>query len=171
MMLGCASQSCVRSGDKAGQRYQKSGGEAHRISFEHVSHRRCGDFHCFVYAFHWPSLWLHDATIHRMLAKIFSDGLAEFTNHLPNVSANMGRPLFDCSCVASSSITSQCSTRTPSLMRTMSAAIQFTGRPKFENRPCTITNSRSATIVPGSYLSVGGRLLMRLNRPSRPGLI
>src|SRR5258708_17283816 len=72
MMLGCASQSCVWSGDKAGQRYQNSGGEAHRISFEHVSHRRCGDFHCFVYAFHWPSIWLHDATIHRILAKDFT---------------------------------------------------------------------------------------------------
>src|SRR5260370_291770 len=33
------------------------------------------------------------------------------------------------------------------------------------------SNSPSATIVPGSYLSVGGRLLMRLNRPSRPGSI
>ncbi len=50
-------------------------------------------------------------------------------------------------------------------------AIQFTGRPMPENRPCTITKSFSATIVPGSYLSVGGMLLMRLNRPSRPGAI
>src|SRR5580693_7497891 len=38
MVLGCGSQSCVRSGDKAGQRYQESGGEAHRISCEHISH-------------------------------------------------------------------------------------------------------------------------------------
>src|SRR5713101_6793150 len=165
MMLGCASQSCVWSGDKAGQRYQKSGGEAHRISFEHFSHRRCGDFHCLVYAFHWPSIWLHDATIHGMLAQNFSDGLEEFTNHLPNVSPNIGRPLFDCSCVTSSSITSQCSTRRPSLMRTMSAATQFTGWPKPVNRPCTITKSPSATIVPGSYFSVGGILLMSLIRP------
>src|SRR5437899_11379159 len=54
-------------------------------------------------------------------------------------------------------------------MRTISAAIQFTGAPKSLNRPCTITKSPSATIVPGSYFNVGGRLLMRLNRPSRPG--
>jgi len=47
-------------------------------------------------------------------------------------------------------------------------AIQFTGAPKPLNRPCTITRSPSATIVP-SYLNVGGRLWMRLNRPSRPG--
>src|ERR1700682_5311407 len=51
----------------------------------------------------------------------------DFNTHLVNESPNIGRPLFDCSCVASSSITSQCSTRVPSLMRTMSAAIQFTG--------------------------------------------
>jgi hypothetical protein len=37
MVLGCGSQSCVRIGEKAGQSYQKSGGETHRISFEHVS--------------------------------------------------------------------------------------------------------------------------------------
>src|SRR6266478_8958744 len=53
MMLRPGSQSCVRNGDKAGQRYQKTGCEAHRISLEHVSHRMCGDFHRFVYAFHW----------------------------------------------------------------------------------------------------------------------
>lgn len=50
----------------------------------------------------------------------------------------------------------------------MSAAIQFIGWPNPENRPCTITTSCSATIMPGSYFSVGGRLLMSLNRPSRP---
>jgi len=72
----------------------------------------------------------------------------------------------DCSREASSWITSQCSTRTPSWMRRMSAAIQFTGWPEPENRPCTITKSFSVTIVPGSYFSVGGMLLMRLNRPS-----
>src|ERR1700737_1815795 len=37
MMLVGGSQSCVRNGDKAGQRSQQSGGEAHRISLEHVS--------------------------------------------------------------------------------------------------------------------------------------
>jgi hypothetical protein len=52
MMLGCSSQSCVRTSDKAGQRHQESGGEAHRISLENVSQRQCGDFHGFVYAFH-----------------------------------------------------------------------------------------------------------------------
>src|SRR5438309_7827114 len=75
----------------------------------------------------------------------------------------MGRPLFDCSWVASSCITSQCSIRIPSLIRRTSAAIQFTGAPKPLNRPCTITRSPSATIVPGSYFNVGGMLLMRLN--------
>jgi hypothetical protein len=38
MMLARGSQSRVRTGDKAGgQRHQESGGEAHRISLEHVS--------------------------------------------------------------------------------------------------------------------------------------
>src|SRR6266446_6732345 len=37
MVMGCSSQSCVRSGDKVGQQCQQSGGEAHRISLEHVS--------------------------------------------------------------------------------------------------------------------------------------
>src|SRR4029077_13263538 len=82
-----------------------------------------------------------------------------------NPSPNIGRPLFDCSCVASSSITSQCSARSPSLMRTMSAAIQFTGWPKPEKRPCTITKSFSATISRDSYFRVGGMLLISLNRP------
>src|SRR5438445_9657505 len=35
--------------------------------------------------------------------------------------------------------------------------------------PVEITRSPSARITPGSYFSVGGMLLMRLNRPSRPG--
>jgi len=39
----------------------------------------------------------------------------------------MGRPLFEASREASSSITSQCSTRTPSTTRTMSLAIQAVG--------------------------------------------
>jgi LysR family transcriptional regulator, hca operon transcriptional activator len=43
-------------------------------------------------------------------------------------------------------------------MRTISAAIQFTGAPKPLNRPCTITMSPSATIVPGSYFNVDGML-------------
>src|SRR5260370_20279759 len=85
-----------------------------------------------------------------------------------NLSPNIGSPLFDCFLVASSWITSQCSRRTPLLMRRMSAAIQFADR-KPENRPWIITNSPSATIVPCSYLSVGGRVLTRLNNPSRPG--
>src|SRR5258708_4905334 len=37
MMLRCLSQSCVRTADKAGQRCQQCGGEAQRISLEHVS--------------------------------------------------------------------------------------------------------------------------------------
>src|SRR2546426_12821400 len=37
-------------------------------------------------------------------------------------------------------------------MRRISAAIQFTGAPKPLNRPCKITKSPSATMVPGSYL-------------------
>src|SRR5882672_1811971 len=49
--------------------------------------------------------------------------------HSLNLSPNMGFPLLDCASVASSSMTSQCSTRRPSLMRTMSAAIQFAGWP------------------------------------------
>jgi len=53
MMLRSGSQSCVWGGDKDCQRYQKSGGEAKRIPFENVLHRMCGDFHRFVYAFHW----------------------------------------------------------------------------------------------------------------------
>src|SRR5258708_31264453 len=36
-MLGCGIQSCVRTGDKAGEHCQKSGDEAHRFSLEHVS--------------------------------------------------------------------------------------------------------------------------------------
>jgi hypothetical protein len=53
MMLVWGSQSCVRNGDKAGQRCEENGGEARQISLEHVSCRLCGEFHCFVYAFHW----------------------------------------------------------------------------------------------------------------------
>lgn len=34
---GRGGHSCVRTGEKAGQRYQKSDGEAHRISLEHLS--------------------------------------------------------------------------------------------------------------------------------------
>ena len=48
-------------------------------------------------------------------------------------------------------------------------AIQAAGRPWPENRPCTITKSPSATIVPDSYFNVGGKPLTRLNRPARPG--
>jgi len=91
--------------------------------------------------------------------------------HSPNLSPNIARPLFEDSRVASSWITSRCSTRNPSLMRRVSAAIQSTGRPKAENRPCTIIKSPSATIVPGLYFRVEGRLLTRLNSPSRPGAL
>src|SRR5713101_3489596 len=37
MMLGYGIQSCIRSGDKANHGCQENGGEAHRISLEHVS--------------------------------------------------------------------------------------------------------------------------------------
>src|SRR5438132_11654653 len=47
-------------------------------------------------------------------------------NELPNI----GFPLLDCPRVASSSMTSQCSTKTPSSMTRMSAAIQLAGAPK-----------------------------------------
>jgi hypothetical protein len=40
-------------------------------------------------------------------------------------------------------------------MRTISATIQITGAPKPLNRPCTITKSPSATIVPGSHFKLG----------------
>src|SRR6266849_4256544 len=42
VMLGCSSQSCARTDDKAGQHRQESGGEAHRSSLEHVSTSNCG---------------------------------------------------------------------------------------------------------------------------------
>ena len=51
----------------------------------------------------------------------------------------------------------------------MSAAIQFAGAANPEKRPWTMSKSPSATMRPGSYLSVGGKLLTRLKRPSRPG--
>jgi hypothetical protein len=54
-------------------------------------------------------------------------------------------------------------------MHTISAAIQFTETPKPLNRPCTITRSPSATIVPGSYFDVGGKLLMRLKKTLATG--
>src|SRR5712664_3145131 len=88
---------------------------------------------------------------------------------LGNASPNIGRPLRDCSREASSWMTSQCSTMTPPSIRRMSAAIQLTGAPNPENRPWTMTISPSATIIPAWYFSVAGRLLMRSNRPSRPG--
>src|SRR5260370_37411941 len=91
------------------------------------------------------------------------------SDHLLNSSPNIGRPLCDPCLLTSSSITSQCSASTPFSMRTISAAIQFAGSPKLENRPCTMTKFSSATIVPCSYLRVGGRLLLRLNTHSRPG--
>jgi hypothetical protein len=53
MMLVWGSQSCVRNGDKAGHRCEENGGEARQISLEYVSCCLCGEFHCFVYAFHW----------------------------------------------------------------------------------------------------------------------
>src|ERR1700739_64596 len=54
-------------------------------------------------------------------------------------SPNMGRPLTDSACVASSCNTSQCSARRPSSNRTTSAAIQAAGLPIPVNRPCAIT--------------------------------
>src|SRR5215471_2857878 len=45
------------------------------------------------------------------------------------------------------------------------------GRPCPENRPWAMTKSPSATMRSHSYLSVGGRLLIRLKRPSRPALM
>ena len=57
-------------------------------------------------------------------------------NELPNI----GRPLLDRSWVASSWMTSQCSTRIPSSMWRMSAAIQFAGAPNPEKRPWTMTS-------------------------------
>src|SRR2546422_568960 len=86
-----------------------------------------------------------------------------------NRSPNIGRPLLDSACDASSSTTSQCSTSIPSTTRTKSATIQFFACPKPEKRLCTITNSPSATICSWSCLKVGGMLLIRLKRPSRPG--
>src|SRR6266571_6687945 len=116
------------------------------------------------------SAGLPNASIWMAVMAALSTAVA-LSAHARNVSPNMGRPLFDDARVASSWITSQCSTSIPFSMCRISAAIQFTGRPNPENRPCTITKSPSATIVPGSYFSVGGRLLTRLNRPSRPGSI
>jgi hypothetical protein len=83
----------------------------------------------------------------------------------------MGRPLFDCSWAASSWITSQCSIRLPSLIRRMSAAIQFTGWPTPENRPCTITKSfrpQSFRVLfqPTGALS-GGSLAYKARREAR----
>ena len=52
---------------------------------------------------------------------------------------NMGRPLTDSFCVASSWSTSQCSARRPFSNRTMSAAIQDAGLPIPVNRPCAMT--------------------------------
>src|SRR5260370_19041232 len=51
------------------------------------------------------------------------------------------------------------------------AVLQFTGVPKLLNRPSTITRSPSGKIIPNSYFNVGGVLLMRLNRQSRPGAL
>src|SRR5882724_660069 len=54
-------------------------------------------------------------------------------------SPNIGRPLFDSACVASSCKTSQCSARRPFSILTISATIQATGRPVPEKRPWTMT--------------------------------
>src|SRR5258708_39843162 len=87
-------------------------------------------------------------------------------DHLLNTVPNIGRPLFESCLLTSSSITSQCSSKTSFAIRTMSAAIQLAGWPKPEKRPSTITKSPSATMVPGSYFNLGGRLLIRLDRLS-----
>src|SRR6266446_10691486 len=81
----------------------------------------------------------------------------------------MGRPLFDDSRVASSWITSQCSASTPSTRRRMSAAIQAVGWPNPENRSWIITRSPSATIIPGSYFSVGGDALDQIEQAFASG--
>jgi hypothetical protein len=73
--------------------------------------------------------------------------------------------LFPC---AWSCSTSQCSTRTASAMRTMSAAIQLRGCPVPENLPWTIPNSSWAKIRPASYRSAASTLRVSLNRPSQP---
>src|ERR1700747_2488370 len=57
-------------------------------------------------------------------------------------------------------------------MRTMSAAIQFTGRPKCENRPCTMTKAPSATIAGNDDPSIGaahehGRAVLCRQQPFR----
>src|SRR5260370_23296103 len=72
--------------------------------------------------------------LQRLIYRVHHFRNVHFVKTLPNI----GRPLFDCSRHASSWITYQCSTRMLSLMRRIAAALQFTGRPKSENRPCTI---------------------------------
>jgi acyl-CoA reductase-like NAD-dependent aldehyde dehydrogenase len=63
-------------------------------------------------------------------------GLEDYAGKL---SPNMGRPLTDSFCVASSCNTSQCSARRPSSNRTTSAAIQAAGLPIPVKRPWAIT--------------------------------
>jgi hypothetical protein len=58
------------------------------------------------------------------------------TVHFVNISPNIGRPLFDCS-------------REASVLDSKNVRCDpVQGGPKPENRPCTITKSPSATIVP-----------------------
>src|SRR5579862_9847008 len=120
-----------------------------------------------------PSLCIADLEATDLRRRNRSDIWKLYVAHIHtwagNDTPNIGNPLFDCARVASSCITSQCSTRTPSAMRRMSAAIQFTGRPKPLKRPCTMTKSPSAKIGPCSYFPVGGKPLPRLKSPSRPG--
>src|SRR5208283_4538640 len=66
-------------------------------------------------------------------------------------------------------MTSQCSTSTPSLMRRMSAAIQFTGAPKPENRPWIITRSPSATIHSRLILQRRGDALYQIEQAFASG--
>jgi hypothetical protein len=56
-----------------------------------------------------------------------------------NLSPNMGRPLRDASFFTSSWMTSQCSASLPFARRTISATIQFAGRPMPLNRPWSST--------------------------------
>src|ERR1700732_629696 len=52
----------------------------------------------------------------------------------------------------------------PSWRRTISAAIQFTGAPRPEKRPWTITKSPPASMIPGSYFQRGRNALNEIEQ-------
>src|ERR1700676_1473714 len=81
-----------------------------------------------------------------------------------NAVPNIGRPLTDVSRVASSSMTSQCSAKTPFSRRTISTTIQFAGRPRPVMRPCSISRFPSAKIALFSYRIVSGTDLINPDR-------